>query len=284
MKTVLLAILLLALPVLSEDATELSPFERVGRSRELAIREYYEEWFAANRENLEEGMKSIAYDPKCRKGSKEKGLAKWGEFVPGAWKLPERTDPMYLSWKALRRQQYIASAFERTWGGMMEPTQWAKFQAKHITSSDFYQWIKENLEVKSVYPFCVADLADGPSPELWTADQVSPSGKSVDKHGEVTVESATSSRSTHVKWFWIPFAIGFPLAVFFSLKGTSPTLGFCLGYFGYGLLVGSLSGIGATEGLKQVSLELMSVGVIVMIVLVGIVKLALSGLGLKKDA
>jgi hypothetical protein len=92
----------------------------------------------------------------------------------------------------------------------------------------------------------------------------------VDKHGEVTMQSATSSRSTHVTYFWIPLVIGLAIAIFLLPK--SPGFGFAIGYFGYGYL------IGGTEGLKMVSLELMSAYVIVLVVFVGIVKLALSGL------
>ena len=299
MKTSLLAILLLALPlpVLSEDAADLA-YEKAQAMRDAYsakqkqfIREYYEAWLPANRAKLEDEMKTFTFDPKCRKGGYEKGFLKWGEYTKQSWKkgqtepsLPERTDPMYLSWKQLRRQQYIADAFERSWGGMMEPTQWAKFQAEKIDSSEFRQWIADNLEVKSVSPYHVANLADGPNPEEWTADRVSPSGKSVDESGDVTIESATSSRSTHVRWFWIPFAIGFFLAVFFASKGTSPSLGFLIGYFGYGLLVGAMGPLGAAGGFKMVLMELLAAWIVFGIVILGIIKLALSGLGLKKDA
>lgn len=290
---VLLAILLLALPlpVLSEDAADLA-YEKAQAIRDAFwakrkqfIREYYEEWFAANREKLEDEMEGFTLDPKCRKGGYEKGFLKWGEYThpPEGESLPERTDPMYLSWKQLRRQQYIADAFERSWGWCMKPqSRWEQFQAKKIDSSEFRQWIADNLEVKSVSPYHVVNLADGPRPEEWTADRVSPSGKSVDESGDVTIESASSSRSTHVRWFWIPFAIGFFLAVFFALKGTSPSLGFLIGYFGYGLLVGAMGPLGAAEGLKMVMMELMAAWIVFGIVILGIIKMALSGLGLTK--
>jgi hypothetical protein len=92
-------------------------------------------------------MHIYTLNPKCRKGGYSKGLA-LGEYTrdqPGreGESLPERTDPMYLSWKQLLRQHHIADRFERTWGGMMEPAQWAKFQAEYISSSDFRQWAEE---------------------------------------------------------------------------------------------------------------------------------------------
>lgn len=243
MKFFLLAILLLALPAFGEN------------SKEQSIREFYEAWLPTHQAELDQAINTIVCDPKCHVG--------------GAYKNPERTDPMYLSWKTLRRQQYVADTFERHW----DPD---KFKGKHVDSSDFRQWIRENLEVKSVGFYHVANLQDGPAPEEWIPDRVSPAtGQSVDKRGDVTMESATSSRSTGVVYFWIPLVIGMFIAVFLMPK--SPSFGFCAGYFGYGFL------IGGTTGLKIVALELMSAYVIVGIIIVGIVRLALSGFGLSKD-
>jgi hypothetical protein len=287
MKTSLLAILLLALPlpVLSEDAADLA-YEKAQAIRDAYyakqdqfIKEYYEEWYAANLEKLEDEIHTYTLKGKCRKG----GLTRIdGDYSKGL--APERTDPMYLSWKQLLRQHYIAEAFERSWGWCMEPrSRWEQWP-KSIDHDDFSRWIKNNLEVKHYGSYITSDLYDGPNPEEWTADRVSQTGKAVDESGEVTMESAYHSHSTHVRWFFIPLGIGFVVGAFFLSKGASPSLGFLIGYFGYGLVAGAMGPLGAAGGLKMVLYELLAWWIIVGIVILGIVKLALSGLGLKKDA
>ena len=289
MKTSLLAILLLSLPLpaLSEDAGDLAyRKEQAIRDAYYAkqdqfIKEYYEEWLPANLEKLESEIHTYTLSGKCRKG----GLTRIdGDYSKGL--APERTDPMYLSWKQLLRQHYIAEAFERSWGWCMEPrSRWEQWP-KSIDHDDFSRWIKNNLAVTGSVSgvYIPSNLYDGPNPEEWTADRVSPTGKAVDESGEVTMESAYMSRSTHVRWFLIPLVIGFAMAVFFLSKGASPSLGFLIGYFGYGLVAGAMGPLGAAGGLKIVLMELLAWWIVLGIVVLGIIKLALSGLGLKKDA
>lgn len=287
MKTILLAILLLSLPlpVLSEDAADLA-YEKAQAiedayyaKQDQFIKEYYEEWLPANLEKLESELHTYTLKGKCRKG----GYSSIdGDYSKGL--APERTDPMYLSWKQLLRQHHIAESFERSWGWCMEPrSRWEQWP-KNIHHDDFSHWIKNNLAVKHYGGYSSSDLYDGPNPEEWTADRVSPTGKAVDESGEVTMESAYMSRSTHVRWFLIPLVIGFAMAVFFLSKGASPSLGFLIGYFGYGLVAGAMGPLGAAGGLKIVLMELLAWWIVLGIVVLGIIKLALSGLGLKKDA
>jgi hypothetical protein len=295
MKTSLLAILLLSLPALSEDAGDRESPAQISHEQYMAgrdalyaqidqsIKEYYEEWYAANLEKLESEIHTYTLAGKCRKGG-HSGID--GDYSKGL--APERTDPMYLSWKQLLRQHYIAEAFERSWTSRdswcMRPQSRWKQWPKHVKYREFCHWIKNNLEVKRYGSYIPSNLYDGPNPEEWTADRVSQTGKAVDESGEVTMESAYTSRSTHVRWFWIPLVIGFVMGAFFLSKGTSPSLGFAIGYCGYGLLAGAMGPLGAAGGLKMVLMELLAAWIVFGIVVLGIIKLALSGLGLKKDA
>ena len=236
MKTILIAVLLVALPAFGEDKTE------------KTIREGYEAWLPAHKAELSQAMFTILCDPACHVGDKASN--------------PERKDPIYLSWKGLREKQYGADAFERSW----DPDKY-----KHVNSSEFRQWIAENLEVKGN----VSSLSNGPPPEEWIPDRVNSSGQAVDKHGEVSIQAVTQNNSTGLVYFWIPLGIGLLVSILMAKSG-HPTIGFCLGYFGYGFLVGG------TTGLKVVTLELASAYVIVLVVFVVGVKLALSGLGVTK--
>ena len=257
MKTSLLAILLLALPlpVLSEDAADLA-YEKAQAMRDAfyakrkqLIREYYEAWLPTHQAELDQAIDTIVCDPKCHVGNKASN--------------PERTDPLYRTWKELRRKQYVADTFERHW----DPD-----KLRGVDSEEFRRWIKNNLEVSGN----VSTLPNGPTPEEWIPDRVNPAGQAVDRNGEVSMEAVNRNSSTGLVYFWIPLVIGLALSIGFAKSG-HPYFGFCLGYFGYGFL------IGGTTGLKMVSLELMSAYVIVLFVFVVGFKLALSGLGVKKD-
>lgn len=173
----------------------------------------FDAWFAKHKNEVENQLGAACTGPECYKGRNPRN--------------PERTDPVYKSWKQLRRQLIAYQEFDRHWGHMLDeecPTQWKAFKENHGDYDDFVGWARDNvLKYKGNWSSIDGSLGYGPPPETFLADRVDSGGFAVNAKGELTPMGGGSK--TMFKYFMLPLILALIVAIWFSSRGWNASFG-----------------------------------------------------------
>jgi hypothetical protein len=175
---------------------------------EVEIRALFDAWFEKHKNDVENQLASACSGPECYQGRDRRN--------------PERTDPVYKSWKQLRRQLITYQEFDRAWDcGKFEaecPTQWKAFKENYGHYDDFAEWSRNNvLKYNGHWSNIDGSLGYGPPPESFLADRVDSSGLAVNDKGELTPTGG--GNKTMFKYFILPLILSLISASVASANG-----------------------------------------------------------------
>lgn len=227
------------------------PFSALAEDPDDAvIRQLYDLWYKAHKNQIDRWSPGGL---ECHKGGKASN--------------PERDDPPYLSWKhywmgiTLEDQFTCGNAF--VWMREHHLDLWNKLGDRG--SSKLFCWARENLRL---YEGNLTDITDGPPPEKWTSAGTDTAGRAVDKDGRICI-----GQPQWGKYFWLPLVLGLVAGVWVNIKCGSGGTIVCM------LVIAAYAwGTDWEECLKC----FLSAIVLAMMVLMFVVRLALSGLGIGK--